>query len=119
MGREVPHGGYGFFIADERRGVPAAGARLMAAPSEVVRVEAALKNHGVKELEWARWYCAMRQRVPSARPADLKFWGAMAERVEAALAPAAAAKTYPAKKKRADRGLSGTPPDTREDPAGG
>ncbi len=81
----------------------------MAAPSEVLRVEAALKNHGAKELEWARWYCAMRQRVPSARPADVKFWSAMADRVEGALAPEAVAASYPAKKKRTGRGLGGVP----------
>jgi hypothetical protein len=78
---------------------------VVAAPSEVVRLEAALKNRSAKELEWARWYCAMRQRVPSARPADLKFWGAMAERVEQVLAPPVAEKVYAAKKKKAGRGL--------------
>ena len=81
----------------------------MAVPSEMVRVEAALKNRGAKELEWARWYCAMRQRVPSARPADVKFWGAMAERVDEVLAPPVAEKVYPSKKKRAGRGLGAGP----------
>ena len=81
----------------------------MAAPSEVVRVEAALKNKGAKELEWARWYCAMRQTVPSARPPDVKFWRAMAERVEEVLAPPVAAKVYPSKKKKAGRGLGAGP----------
>jgi hypothetical protein len=81
----------------------------VAAPSEVVRVEAALKNKGAKELEWARWYCAMRQSVPSARPPDVKFWSAMAERVEEVLAPPAPAKIYPSKKKKAGRGLGAGP----------
>lgn len=81
----------------------------MAVPSEVVRVEAALKNRSAKELLWARWYCALRQRVPSARPADLKFWGAMAERVEAVLAPETETKVYPSKKKRQGRGLGAGP----------
>ncbi|RXH58714.1 hypothetical protein [Granulicella sibirica] len=84
----------------------------MAAPSEVVRVEAALKNKGAKELEWARWYCAMRQSVPSARPADIKFWSAMAERVEEVLAPPVAAKVYPSKKKKTGRGLGAGPIDS-------
>ena len=75
----------------------------------MVRVEAALKNRGAKELEWARWYCTMRQRVPSARPADVKFWAAMAERVEEVLAPAAVEKVYAPKKKRAGRGLGSGP----------
>lgn len=82
---------------------------VVAAPSEMVRVEAALKNRGAKELEWARWYCAMRQRVPSARPADVKFWGAMAERVEEVFAPPAEEKVYPSKKKRTGRGLGAGP----------
>ena len=81
----------------------------MAAPSEVVRVEAALKNKGAKELEWARWYCAMRQSVPSARPADIKFWSAMAERVEEVLAPPVAVMVYPSKKKKTGRGLGAGP----------
>lgn len=81
----------------------------MAAPSEVTRVEAALKNRGVRELEWARWYCAMRQSVPSARPADVKFWSAMAERVQAALTPEPAATAYPTRKKRGPRGLGAGP----------
>ena len=73
--------------------------------SEVTRVEAAIKNKSAKELEWSRWYCRMRQTVPSARPADLRYWGAMEAKVEAVLAPPAAAKQYPKKKKKAGRGL--------------
>ncbi len=77
----------------------------MAGFSEVTRVENAIKNKNVKELEWSLWYCGMRQAVPSARPADLKYWGGMEAKVSEALAPPAAAKVYPAKKKRAGRGL--------------
>ena len=77
----------------------------MAGFSEVTRVENAIRNNNVKELEWSLWYCRMRQAVPSARPADLKYWGGMEAKVSEALAPPAAAKVYPTKKKRAGRGL--------------
>jgi hypothetical protein len=73
--------------------------------SEVTRVEAAIKNKSAKELEWARWYCRMRQTAPSARPADVRYWGAMEAKVEAVLAPPAAEKQYPKKKKKEGRGL--------------
>jgi hypothetical protein len=78
----------------------------MAQFSEVLRIEAAIKNKSVKELEWSLWYCRMRQAVPSARPADLKYWSGVEEKVSAVLAPPAEAKVYPAKKKkRVGRGL--------------
>jgi hypothetical protein len=77
----------------------------MANASEVARIEAALKNKGVKELEWSLWYCRMRQTIPSARPADVKYWRAVEEQVSAVLSPPVAEKVYPAKKKRAGRGL--------------
>ncbi len=73
--------------------------------SEVTRVEAAIRNRSAKELEWSLWYCRMRQTVPSARPADLRYWGGMEAKVVEALAPAAEAKVFPAKKKKAGRGL--------------
>jgi len=81
--------------------------------SEVTRVEAAINNKSVKELEWSLWYCRMRQTVPSARPADLRYWGAMESRVEAALAPPAEEKQYPKKKKKAGRGLGASVPSAR------
>jgi hypothetical protein len=68
--------------------------------SEVTRIEAAIKNRSVKEMEWSLWYCRMRQTMPSARPADVKYWGAVEEKVLEAMAPAAEAKVYPAKKRR-------------------
>ena len=77
----------------------------MAQFSEVLRIEAAIKNKSAKELEWALWYCRMRQAVPSARPADVKYWSAVEEKVNAALAPPVAEKVYQAKKKRVGRGL--------------
>jgi hypothetical protein len=77
----------------------------MAQFSEVLRIEAAIKNKSSKELEWALWYCRMRQAVPSARPADVKYWSGVEEKVSAVLAPPAAEKVYLAKKKRAGRGL--------------
>jgi hypothetical protein len=67
--------------------------------SEVRRIEAAIRNRNAKELEWSLWYCRMRQTVPSARPADLRYWSGVEEQVQAALAPAAEAKQYPVKKK--------------------
>jgi hypothetical protein len=78
----------------------------MAQFSEVLRIEAAIKNKSVKELEWSLWYCRMRQAVPSARPADLRYWGGVEEKVNAVLAPPAAEKVYPPKKKKREgRGL--------------
>ena len=73
--------------------------------SEVRRIEAAIKNKNAKELEWSLWYCRMRQTVPSARPADLRYWSGIEERVQAVLAPPVEARLYPAKKKRPGRGL--------------
>jgi hypothetical protein len=52
----------------------------------------------------------MRMRVPSARPSDIKYWSAMAERVEEVLRPKSEAKVYPSKKKKAGRGLGGVIP---------
>jgi hypothetical protein len=79
----------------------------MAQFSEVLRIEAAIRNQSVKELEWALWYCRMRQAVPSARPADLRYWSGVEEKVSAVLAPPVEMKAYPAKKKkkRVGRGL--------------
>ena len=73
--------------------------------SEVTRIEAAIKNKSAKELEWSLWYCRMRQTAPSARPADVKYWSGMQEKVLAVLAPEVAETVYPAKKKRVGRGL--------------
>jgi hypothetical protein len=74
--------------------------------SEVKRIEAAIKNKNAKELEWSLWYCRMRQTVPSARPADLKYWSGIEALVKETIAPPVAVKAYPArKKKRADRGI--------------
>jgi hypothetical protein len=77
----------------------------MAQFSEVMRVEAAIKNKSAKELEWALWYCRMRQTVPSARPADVKYWSGMEAKVVAVMAPVVEEKRYPVKKKKAGRGL--------------
>ncbi|MBB5057101.1 hypothetical protein HDF16_001786 [Granulicella aggregans] len=78
--------------------------------SEVRRIEAAIKNKNAKELEWSLWYCRMRQTVPSARPADIRYWSGVEAQVEAALAPPPAEKSYPTKKKKADRGLGSNLP---------
>ena len=85
----------------------------MAVPSEVARFEAALKNKGARELEWARWYAVMRQSVASARPPDVKYWRAMAERVDEVLAPPVPEKVYKPKKKKANRGLGGVIPEQK------
>jgi hypothetical protein len=77
----------------------------MSAFSEVDRIEAAIKNKSAKELEWSLWYCRMRQSVPSARPADVKYWRGIEALLQETIAPAAKAKVYPAKKKKAERGL--------------
>jgi hypothetical protein len=78
--------------------------------SEVRRIEAAIKNKNAKELEWSLWYCRMRQTVPSARPADIRYWSGVEAQVESALAPPPAEKSYPAKKRKADRGLGSNLP---------
>jgi hypothetical protein len=83
--------------------------------SEVTRIEAAIKNKSSKELEWSLWYCRMRQAVPSARPADLKYWRGIEALVKDALAPPAAAKVFPAKKKKAGRGLGMGPVEEGQD----
>lgn len=80
--------------------------------SEVTRIEAAIKNKSAKDLEWAVWYCRMRQAVPSARPADLKYWGGMEEKVQAAMAKPVETKQYPTRKKKPMRGLGLGPVDS-------
>lgn len=73
--------------------------------SEVARVEAALKNKGVKELQWSLWYCRMRQSVASARPADVRYWRAVEAQVQEILEPPVVTVNYPARKKKSNRGL--------------
>ena len=82
----------------------------MAIPSEVRRVQAAIDNHSQKELEWSLWYARMRQSVPSARPADVKYWSAVEQQVQEILTPPAAEKVYPTRRKKAgNRGLGLSP----------
>ena len=73
--------------------------------SEVKRIEAAIKNKSAKELEWSLWYCQMRQKLPTALPAHVKYWGGIEDTVRAAMAPPVAAKVYPAGKRKPNRGL--------------
>jgi hypothetical protein len=88
----------------------------MAIPSELRRVQAAIDNNNHKELEWSLWYARMRQSVPSARPADIKYWSAIERQVQDILTPPPPPRTYPSKKKKpSNRGLglsplSGDPP---------
>jgi len=91
----------------------------MALPSELRRVQAAVDNNNHKELEWSLWYARMRQTTPSARPADVKYWRAVEEQVDAILNPPAP-KVYPSrKKKREARGLGSIdPPKSAEDTSG-
>ena len=78
----------------------------MPLPSELRRVQAAIDNRNHKELEWSLWYARMRQSVPSARPADVKYWSAVERQVLEILTPPAPAKVYPTKRKKtANRGL--------------
>jgi hypothetical protein len=79
--------------------------------SEVTRIEAAIKNKNSKELEWSLWYCRMRQTVSSARPADVKYWRGIEALVKETLAPPVVAKVFPARKKKANRGLGMGPVD--------
>ena len=77
----------------------------MAIPSELRRVQAAIDNRNHKELEWSLWYARMRQSVPSARPADLKYWSAIEKQVQDILTPPPPPRTYPSsKKKTSNRG---------------
>jgi hypothetical protein len=85
--------------------------------SEVARIEAAIKNKNSKELEWSLWYCRMRQAVPSALPGDVKYWRGIEVLVKDAMTPTVAAKAYPAKKKKPNRGLGLGPVETHEDGA--
>ena len=79
-------------------------------PSEVVRVETALETGNKRELEWSLWYARMRQSVASARPADVRYWGAVEAQVQGVLEPVVAVRSYPAKrKKKGVRGLGGGP----------
>ena len=86
--------------------------------SEVKRIEAAIKNKNSKELEWSLWYCQMRQAVPSARPADLKYWSGVEALVKETLAPPVVAKLYATRKRKPNRGLELAPvegePETNE-----
>ena len=82
----------------------------MAIPSEVRRVQAAIDNNNHKELEWSLWYARMRQSVPSARPADVKYWSAVEQQVDTILNPPPPPKAYPTrKKKKESRGLGLSP----------
>lgn len=71
--------------------------------SEVTRIEAAIKNKSAKELEWSLWYCRMRQTVPSARPADVKYWRGNEAQVQETFDPAVKEKVFPARKKKSHR----------------
>lgn len=82
----------------------------MAIPSEVRRVQAAIDNNNRKELEWSLWYARMRQTVPSARPADVKYWSAVEQQVDEILNPAPPKGVFPTRrKKRENRGLGLSP----------
>ncbi len=82
----------------------------MALPSELRRVQAAIDNQNHKELEWSLWYARMRQSVPSARPADVKYWSAIERRLQDILTPSPPEKAYPTrKKKKENRGLGLSP----------
>ncbi len=88
----------------------------MAVPSEVRRVQAAISNRNGKEMEWSLWYARMRQSIPSARPPDVKYWGAVEAELLAILNPPPA-PTYPTRKKHPDRGLSFGGPPSETQPA--
>jgi hypothetical protein len=82
----------------------------MAVPSEVRRVQAAIDNNNHKDLEWSLWYARMRQSVPSARPADVKYWSAVEHQLEEILNPPPPSKAYPTRrKKKENRGLGLSP----------
>ena len=53
--------------------------------SELVRIEAAIKNKSSKELEWSLWYCRMRQGLPTALPSHVRYWAGIEEKVSAVM----------------------------------
>ena len=73
--------------------------------SEVDRIEAAIKNKNAKELEWSLWHCRMRQAIPSAQAGEVKYWRGIEALVKETIAPPVAAKVYPVRKKKPNRGL--------------
>ena len=77
----------------------------MARFSELVRIEAAIKNKSSKELEWSLWYFRMRQGLTTALPSHVRYWAGIEEKVSAVMAPPVEEKVYQAKKKRVGRGL--------------
>jgi hypothetical protein len=94
----------------------------MPLPSEVRRVQAAIDNNNRKELEWSLWYARMRQSVPSARPADVKYWSAVERQVQEKLDPPPPAKVYPTRKKKKEGlglGLSALPNEKLAEQTGG
>ena len=82
----------------------------MAIPSEVRRVQAAIDNNNHKEMEWSLWYARMRQAVPSARPADVKYWGAVERQLQDILEPPPPPKNYPTRKKKKENRVLGLSP---------
>jgi hypothetical protein len=57
--------------------------------------------------------------VSSARPADVKYWRGIEALVKETLAPPVAAKVYPPKKKKPNRGLGLGPVETDAEDAEG
>ena len=84
--------------------------------SEVNRIEAAIKNKSAKELELSLWHCQMRQAIPSAQPGEVKYWRGIEALVKEAMAPTVAAKVYPSKKKKPNRGLGLGPVESEQEP---
>ena len=81
--------------------------------SELTRIETAIKNKSAKELEWSLWYCQMRQKLPTALPSHVKYWAGIEVLVKEAMAPPVAAKAYPTRKKKPNRGLGLGPVETQ------
>ena len=82
----------------------------MPLPSELRRVQAAIDNGNRKELEWSLWYARMRMSVPSARPADVKYWRAVEGQVDAILNPPEPVHAFTARRKKKEpRGLGLSP----------
>ena len=81
------------------------GVCIVSGFSEVKRIETAIKNKNAKELKWSLWHCQMRQAIPSAQPGEVKYWKGIEALVKEAMAPPIAAKVYPTRKKKSNRGL--------------
>ena len=85
----------------------------MSKPSEVIRIEKAIANKNMRDLEWCLTYCRMRKTHPTASGQHARYWAQMEEQVADALGlnDPAPKKNYPTRKARPQRGLGSILPN--------